>query len=226
MLCCALAPWGLFAQNNALRQQVEQAYGLDQHLINGTLFYQTQNRTAGHPYLGRDEFIPGKVQVGPHWHATRLKYDIHRQDLVIEYLDLNGAPMQLRPVMDHIPSFYLGSLEFCRRQAEDQELFYQKVDFWGQSCLVQWSKSLNPVSNQSAILEQFGEARPSCFLEVQGRLEGFSGKGSFSKLFPPSRQKQVRKFLTRRQFSFRRTSAQALADTLHALEKHLDEQQP
>ena len=66
--------------------------GQDQELVNGMQYYNKHPRSLGHPYLLEGLVHQGSVTIrGKLYSDIWLKYDIHAQQVEVEYRTMNGA---------------------------------------------------------------------------------------------------------------------------------------
>lgn len=207
-----------FTQSDGFVRKVEQSFGINQNLVNGTLYFNQHLRSQGHPYLLDDVFEKGVLEIsGSLYPDVSLKYNIFRQQLELEYSEFSGAPGRIIVVSEHVDQFSLGGFHFVRKRSEDTDLFYQHVETANFSCYVQWSKKLIPVKTSTTIDEKFTKARPVFQLYIDKGLLEVRSKKSFSACFPEDQQKEIKKLLGRSRFSFRNASPAEIVITMQAV---------
>jgi hypothetical protein len=189
------------------------AYGQDQELVNGMQYYNKHPRSLGHPYLLEGWVHQGSVILrGKVYSGVWLKYDIHKQQVEVEYQTMSGGENQVILVGDRLDAFTIGDNEF-KRMVLDEELgeqFYQVIGGGPVILYIRWEKKLVPISGDSRFIEEFTTPRRSYMLEMNGSVQPFSNKKSFVALFPRAVQKDIKKLIKHNHLLIRSASAQQL----------------
>lgn len=189
------------------------AYGQDQELVNGMQYYNKHPRSLGHPYLMEGWVHQGSVIIrGKLYNGIWLKYDIHKQQVEVEYQTMNGADNQVILVGDRLDEFTIGEHYFKRMQLDEEvgEQFYQVIGEGQMILYIQWEKRLVPVSGDSRFIEEFTTPKRSYMLEMDASVQPFSNKKSFVALFPKGIQKDMKKLIKRNHLLIRSASTQQL----------------
>lgn len=202
----------VFGQQNTAQAEatsyvrlVKKGYGLDQDLINGFQYYNKHRFSTGHPYFQLDEFRRGSISIeGEFFPDVSLKYDIHSQNVELEYEKLSGGINQVITVFDRVDAFSLGDFQFQKRSIEGGPAnYYQLISTNCFTIYVFWEKDLLPLNGSTTYVEQFTDAKHSFWLDLDGVLTPFSSRKDFSKCFPEEDQKEIKRLLSRNQFRFR-----------------------
>lgn len=188
------------------------AYGQDQELVNGLQYYNRHPRSLGHPYLLEGWVHQGSVSLrGKIYPGLWLKYNIHAQQVEVEYQTVNGADNQVILVSDRVDNFSIGKAYFERlKLEEDQERFYQVLGADRMLWYIHWSKNLVPVSGDSRFMEEFTAPKRAYFLKLDGIIYSFSSKKSFLQIFPKDYQKDLKRLIKSNNIQIRSASSEQL----------------
>jgi hypothetical protein len=207
------------------------AYGQDQELVNGMQYYNKHPRAMGHPYMLEGWTHQGSVRLrGKLYSNIWLKYNIHTQQVEVEYQTLNGGDNQVVLVNDRLDDFTIEEAYFrritpdkAREHGLDPVQFYQVIGTGRMLWYIQWAKKLVPVSGDSRFIEEFTPPKRSYLLELDGRLHEFSNKKSFVKLFPKDMQKDMKRLIRANYLQFRTADTKQLELFILAAENLLKE---
>jgi len=191
---------------------VAWAYGQDQELVNGLQYYNRHPRSLGHPYLNEGLVHKGAVKLrGKLYNGIWLKYDIHSQQVEVEYQTMSGADNLVVLVGDRVDNFSIGDSFFERLLLEEgQPKFYQVIGEGRMVWYIHWEKKLVPVSGDYRFSEEYTSPRRSYFLELDGELHPFNSKKSLIQLFPKSNQKDLKNFFKSNQIQIRTATTRQL----------------
>lgn len=176
---------------------VVRTYGQDQELVNGLQYYNKHPRSMGHPYLMEGWVHQGSVTLrGKLYDGIWLKYNIHAQQVEVEYRTMNGADNQVILVNDRLDEFSIGENLFRKLMLEGtQEQIYQVVGRERMILYIGWWKRLVPVSGDSRFIEEYTPPKRNYLLNLDGTVYPFTNKRSFVRLFPKTIQKEMRKLI-------------------------------
>ncbi|MCD4770596.1 MAG: hypothetical protein K8R35_10575 [Bacteroidales bacterium] len=123
---------------------VENAYGLDQDLVNGIQNSNRYRSSEGHPYFQQDRFRNGSVSInGNIYQNVQLKYDLFSQSVEIKHEIVSGRNYHYITVSDRMTAFSLGEYEFRRLKIQDEQVrFYQVINTSHFTCFLHWEKNL------------------------------------------------------------------------------------
>ena len=184
---------------------VKKGYGLDQDLINGLQYYNRNTLSKGHPYFQTNQFRRGSISVeGEIFYNVSLKFDIHSQQVELEYKNFSGGRNQVVTIFDKVDAFILGEYQFQKLSIEEGiEKYHQVIPTSCFTVYVFWEKGLVPLSGSTTYTEQFTDAKHTFWLDLDGELTPFNSRKDFSECFPEADQKEVKRLLSRNQFQFR-----------------------
>lgn len=189
------------------------AYGQDQELVNGMQYYNKNPRSLGHPYLLEGLAHQGSVSIrGKLYSGVWLKYDIHKQQVEVEYQTMSGGENQVILVGDRLDNFTIGEQYFKRILLDEEqgEQFYQVIGSGEMILYIQWEKRLVPVSGDSRFIEEFTSPKRSYLLEMDGSVQPFTNKKSFVSLFPREAQKDIKRLIKQNRLLIKSASTQEL----------------
>jgi len=212
ILCVLISVSPVFGQQNISKADrssyahlVKRGYGLDQDLINGLQYYNRHTLSTGHPYFQNNQFTRGSISIkGEIFHDVRLKYDIHSQNVELEYEKFSGGKNQVITIFDQVDAFILGEYQFQRLSIEkESEKYHQVISTACFTIYVFWEKELLPLNGSTTHVEQFADAKHTLWLDLDGELTPFNSRKDFSECFPEEDQKEIKRLLSKNQFRFR-----------------------
>jgi hypothetical protein len=211
-------------------EMVNHAVGPDHHLINGYLFHNYYSNSLGHPYFYLDGFIPGSVTLeGTTYDGVMINYDIHKQQVVVEYENMSGGMNQLIMVNDHVDEFRIGPFHFIKTGPgwKDQSPagFHQVITTEHFSCHVFWEKQHYTTSGSTSLVEQFTEPHRTYYARVGETLGKFRNRRSFAALFPEEDQRKIRRHLRKSHAQFRKVDPASMLINLTELSGMLGEEE-
>lgn len=205
---------------------VVRAFGQDQELVNGMQYYNRNPRAMGHPYLLEGWVHEGSVRIrGRLYPDVWLKYDIHEQQVEVEYRTMNGADNQVILVGDRLDEFTIGDQYFKNLGLNGEpDQIYQVIGEGRIILYIGWRKKLVPVSGDSRFVEEFSPPKRTYLLELDGSIYRFTNKKSFVKLFPKEIQKDMRRLMKSNRLLIRTAPVKELELFLMAAQKLLEGQ--
>lgn len=195
---------------------LDQVYGLDQTLYNGKKYeYIAPLGTGGHPFLRSILFYPGSVTLkGISYHDIKLNYDIFNQQLLLQYAD-NTSPWNVIEVSTAwLTNFSLGSMNFERRNLEQQPRFYQVLGEGNVQILYFWRKNLNLNDAIGSSNFIFSPAVRDSYILTDGQLKPFSTKRSLVRLFAPGMRPEIKKYMRKNKVKIKKASDQVMAEMI------------
>lgn len=191
---------------------VVRSYGQDQELVNGMQYYNKNPRAMGHPYLMEGWVHQGSVRLrGKLYDGIWLKYDIHAQQVEVEYRTMAGADNQVVLVGDRLDEFTIGDQYFRRMLLEgEEEQIYQVIGNGRMILYIGWRKKLIPVSGDSRFIEEFTPPKRNFLLELDGTLYPFNNKKSYVKIFPKTIQKDMKRLIRNNHLLIRTATVEEL----------------
>lgn len=184
---------------------VDRAYGQDQELVNGLQYYNHHPRSLGNPYLLEGFAHQGSVSLRDVVYSDIwLRYDIHAQQVEVEYRTLNGADNQVVLVGDRLDYFQIEEHLFRNLSLDgESKRFYQVIGAGRMICYISWSKKLIPRVSDSRFTEEYTPPKRKYLLELDGKTSVFQSKSDFVKLFPAERKKEIKKLVRQNRMQFR-----------------------
>ncbi len=182
-------------------------YGLDQNLINGVKFYKSPEAVSGNEFFLNDKPSPGRITVnGIMYPNVFLKYDLVKQDVILEYNYPSGGKMQIIIDKEKITEFEIFNKTFKKYYFPSTgELFFQTLTAGDLVCLIYWQKILVPSTSSLQYVYIYSEEYRKTYLLFENKLCKFAGQRSFLKLFPEYGD-EIKKFIKRHQLEIRNIS--------------------
>ena len=214
----------------AYAELVNWAYGQDQELVNGLQYYNRHQRSLGHPYLLEGWVHQGSVSIrGKLYSNIWLKYDIHAQQVEVEYRTMNGADNQVILVSDRVKNFSIGNYYFERLNLGEElneslgsDHFYQVIGRERLLLYIRWEKKLVPVSGDTRFIEEYTSPKRDYLLKLYGSVQPFNTNKGFVKLFPESNQKDIKRLIKSNQIQIRSASPEQLELFMMAVSSFLE----
>ena len=212
---------------------VDQAFGSDQVLINGIQFSNQYIRVDGDPYWRDYQHREGAVCINDQWFSRQIwiRYNLYSSRVEIEYISPEGDRNQLITVPEQMSAFIIDGDEFRRMQmGEEEPAFYQVLSVGSWTCYIQWSVEMRGGGSSG---QSFAPPRRKYWLSPMGSESGsvswitFHDRKSYLESFPPERQKDFKKLLKQKKFSFRQATIphmeEMLESTIHLYEEEGDQ---
>lgn len=189
-------------------EHFNQAIGLDENLINGYKYIVEHPNRKGHPFLGSDEFKPGKLVINNTIYAhVDLLYDILNQDVLLSYKNSLGNVNYIVLHKGFITEFDIVDKHFKKLFFDETgSQFFQVVSNKQIMCLYFWEKTLVVSSSSLKSYYDYSDQNKKTFLVINDTLEQYKGKHSFVKLFPKELQGKIKKYINSRKINLRNAS--------------------
>jgi len=195
---------------------VENAYGLDQDLVNGIQYSNRYIRSEGQPYFLEDSCKNGSVSInGKIYQNVQLKYDLLSQDVEIKHAKISGRNYRYITISDRMEAFSLGEYEFRKLKIQEEpERYYQVISNRHFNCFVHWKKKLIPLDNSVIYIDHFTNPRVYYWLELDGETIAFNNRRAFARLFPGNIQREILKLFRQKHISFRNVGPDKILQTM------------
>jgi len=209
---------------DSLYTAYDQQYGLDMLLHNGEKYTSEVNPVKGHPFWRDDHGFVGDIYLkGGIFKARNLRYDISKQEFILNYKDYNQQSRQIV-----LNSYVIDSVRtdtFCfitHTHPEIPQRFVQRVYEGQLVCYISRKKDLNFESQGSNIGYHYTGEIKNYYLVFDGVVRPFSRKGNFLKLFSKENRKKLRAFLLSEQIDFKKMTARELKDLIAYCERIIE----
>ena len=226
ILCFFIYLFPVFGQQNApltkpgsYTHLVKKGYGLDQDLVNGLQYYNRHMFVTGNPYFQNDQFKKGSITIkGEFFYNVNLKFDIHLQNVELEYDNISGGRNHVITVFDQVDAFTLGDFQFQKLSIEEgNENYHQVISTDCFTVYVFWEKGLLPLNGSTTHVEQFTDEKHTYWLDLDGELTPFNSRKDFSECFPEANKKEIKRLLSRNQFKFRTAHVNEIVHNLKSV---------
>lgn len=184
--------------SSELRDELKGIYGADQGLVNGKIYHPAPYGSVnGHPFCLSDEWMEGQAVLdGRLYTGLMLKYDIVKNELVLNTLNLNNTSLQIILNTAKISTFMMGDNRFVRfpgSKNDDKPVFCELLSDGEVDYLLLRKKELR-INSGGATDFEYKEYFNN-YLYKDGELTGFRGRNSLFKLFP-GHKKEIRKYIS------------------------------
>ncbi|MDP5168956.1 MAG: hypothetical protein NWR72_01825 [Bacteroidia bacterium] len=91
------------------QDSANQAFGIDDYLVNGRPYAQQHLGAAGHPYLYQQEWQTGSIFINGHeYEESSIRFDLSTQTLVLRYTNPQNASVPIALSGHLVDSFDIG----------------------------------------------------------------------------------------------------------------------
>lgn len=200
----------LLAYCEAIEAQVysnnsDTVYGFDPLLYNGRIYsWVSPSNTNGDPYFTGKDFITGGVRVrGKSYDSLQLNYDIFNQQLLLKYINMEGATMILEISKSWLETFRLDRLDF-EFIPDGESRIYQVIKSDSVKILYYWKKDLKLDSFHGNSSFTFSRPIRTCTVMVNGVTGSYRNNREFVKAFPESYRKQLGNYMRMKRINVRK----------------------
>ena len=195
----------------------QNIYGIDQELINGVFYENKYYKAIGHPFLLKDEFFPGEINLrGKLYKDIELKYDIFEQHIIINY------SYDYKKLWVVLPDEFISEFSFKGMSFKKFEFpghfptFYQVIGNSDElQCLYHWSKKRNDSDHLRVYFSyEFTDEGRASYLLLDGQLLKYYNNLSFIKKFPKAMQNQVRKYIKSHDIKVSKSKDKLISDLI------------
>ena len=201
-----LANHALYAQTDSMQQSLfnqiyaaaEQAYGIDQELINGPLFENSNQDVTGIPYLLNYYTDQGSlIYRGKQYSNQNLRYDLYHQQLLLIYL-FDEVEYKLHLQKEFVTEFKIEDKKFINEAfgTKGDGKFYQVIgEDFPIRILYYWQKGLNNVTVNNPDKKTYSPEQKETFILINNSLESFNGNRSFTRKLASKRKPAIKEYL-------------------------------
>ncbi len=190
---------------DSLHADFDKAYGLDVLLNNGRKYYPDSNPVTGHPFWKSEDSFRGKLTIkGKTFFDQQLKFNLHKQEFLLIYLNLNGQEGQIILNSEVIDSVRTGTVLFVpNKNPEIEQNFIQLIHHGKLDCFIGWYKELKFNRIGVNIGYMYTSDRRKYYLVNNGVLYPFTGKSAFLRIFEGIQRSAIRKYMSSKRFRFK-----------------------
>jgi len=177
---------------------VEQQYGPDDQLINGRPYQPVNLKPEGHPYFHTDAWQPGMVYLaGRPYAAPKLKYNLERQQLAIQYDRPNGTYQKavVSPLL--LDSFRIGAHRFVNQRlvlpGTETPGYLEKI-FEAELAFYRYQQKVLTAPSSSKPDGKYTSLKDDFYLLREGQVHHIARRKDFLSAFPDHKS-QVRKYM-------------------------------
>lgn len=185
------------SQSQLKTHSIDEIYSLDQSLINGRRYTPPHPSTTGHPFLGDNSFSSGELVIrGIKYSNQKIKYDINKQSIVLEYVKITGGPDHIILNNEFIESFIIDNKKFIKIENDSTLLpgFYHCISAGNIQVLNYWKKDLVLNNGSNTSYYKYSDDIKIFFLRTNNITTRFRNNKSFYKLWPKKIANELRIF--------------------------------
>jgi len=198
-----------------IREYYDRSYGSDYNLLNGRL-YDLPYSASTHPFLDSDQFRPGNIRLNEDdYSGIPINYNIHDQQVVLQYISNSGFTRKLILNNELIESFQLDGKLFRKMTfPETGTRFFQVVRSGELSCYLYWEKKLHRTSTSFDTPFNYSKQTRRVYIYKNGQLHLISNRSSFTSLFNQAHMKEIEQYLKREKIHFRSATVESLSNLI------------
>ena len=202
----------LFSQSNSdkLIKFTSDAYGVDDILVNGSLYTYSHPVAFGDPFLMGDLFRKGSLFLrGRNFEDVLIKFDVESQKLVLKaYTD--SVSYEVIVLSDnYIKAFDIEGLFFVNISyfLDNTKLqgFYELIYSGDIHFVRSYEKEFLATYSSRYPRGKYSETKSSNFIILNEEKYKIKSKGDLFKLFPLGKQ-EIKKFIAQNKIKFRKAS--------------------
>jgi len=199
-----------------LKELFDQVNGPDYTLLNGRQ-YEVLNSGNTHPFFKTEQYRPGSVVLeGEAYEGVTINYDIHDQQLILQYPVNSGQDLQIVLNRESIDRFQIDGLTFRRMPfPESGSAFFQVLYPGDLSCFLLWKKTLIRSTVSGTTRYTYSKQSREVYLQREGQLFQVKNASSFTGMFDDAYQKEIKAFLRREKIRFRDASEKELLELMN-----------
>jgi len=219
----------IYNLSDAQDVHIEDCYGADPVLFNGTL-YRYYSPAQGTQYFRGNTFETGSITMdGIKYEGLSLNYDVFNQLLVLQF-ETTGGGIDRIPLSDgRLESFTLYGAGFVViGDSNHKPAIYRTVGDGELKVLHRYTKLTGIGSSVTNNRMQYLPMLETMFLYDGERLMKFTGNKAFAALFPEDKQREIRKYLRQNRINMKRAEDKDIEGVLtrFSLKKPDGEAQP
>jgi len=208
--------------NLSTSQQVlavaNQFYGLDDLLVNGTLYLPYHPRAEGNPYFQEEKWAHGKIVIiGKSFENIEFIYNIETDKVIIQSNDILQNKMAVILNRDFVDAFYIDEHDFINLDqlnlANSEKGFAELIYRSGLTFIVKHKKDFLKQYSQSNQFGSYSKLKSEKFIQSNGQLKKLPTRKSFLDYFKPSRS-QIIKYIRTNNIRYKTASKQELSGLL------------
>jgi len=224
--CFSQSGNSVIPETDSLSDYIHMKYGLDQELINGTLYYVLNVQHKGHPFFPEDKFYKGSITLrGKLYDQVQLKYDNYSQYLILAYTDFEERYNQLIINSIHVDSFCLGIHRFQSLViAGHAQRFYQLIESGPLTCYIHWNREVHTLDYdyEFKYTHEYSAPIGTYFIRYKNQIQAFSNRNSFISVFPESLHREIRKYFRQHKLLFRKAGPAEIQNLLNFVSRRLE----
>lgn len=180
--------------------------GLNDEIINGTLYLLPNKNIQGSPFLLENDWDYGDVFIkGEKYENVLINYDLTMDELLMKYQTPDGLMNILSLNKSQVDSFYLSQKTFVKliSPSESNLTFYEKISDVADMLVIKHKKKFLNIYNSITPYGKFSTESEVLYLFKSGILHKIDTKKRFLALFEKELQEKINKYLKNNDISFK-----------------------
>ena len=208
---------------NALISKTEAALGLDDELVDGEIYYQTNLSAKGHPFYQTEDWVSGSATVNGKVHKNlSLKLNIETNQLIMKITQKSGSSSSIVLNSGFVESFSLGTSQFINTGLISVEglsaNFYEEIYNGNFTFYTNYRKTFVSEYNSKNPYGRYSKTYVSYFIVDDSSTAKISSKGSLLSYFEPYK-KELKRFMSKNKIKYNKANP----GQLHALMQFCDD---
>ncbi len=204
-------------QIESLLMESDSVYGKDIRLLNGRIYFPSNQIANGHPYFISPDWINGTVTLyGKTFAGVKLNYDIYKDNLVYLYESSGGMKIRILLNKNQVATFTLGDHTFTVHDFPAgnyiTEKQYFEVLFKGKVSLFnKKTKKFEAVATRDNPYGKYADAKITRYVLKEDRFYKINNKSSLLKVFY-DKEYEIKKYIRKNKIHVRRASDQEMTE--------------
>lgn len=202
----------------AFINKTEQIYGVDDELINGYPYRAPHHMIQFHPYFQQEGWQYGTLYMnGEIFRNKQVKYDLVEDAMILKADLQDGVTKLIHLNSLHVDSVRMANQLFVHSRkyfpADSIDTYYQEIfdaENGKLAFLIHHSKKFHSQYTGIAPKGRFSDVNSERLLIRNGKTYKVNRRRSFLKVFEREQRRKLRKFLSRKDFHYRKASPQQL----------------
>jgi hypothetical protein len=191
---------------DSLKVEFDKLYGYDVLLNNGRKYFEGGNPVIGQPFWkNQDPFVADLTFSGRTFKGQLLKYNLHKQEFILVYKNLNGQLNQIILNNSTIDSITTGNCLFIPRiSPEIAQPFVQQIYSGKISCYLGRYKNLQFNTTGVNTGYKYSKDLSIYYIFKEGTLTKLVDRSSFLHIFQDKDRVLIRKYMASKKFRFKK----------------------
>lgn len=195
-----------------ISERAEEQYGPDPDLLNGRKYNFRYRSAEGNPFFEVYGESPSVIQIkGKRYEDQRIRFDIYRQQLILDFTDLSGATSSIVLNGEMVDHFSLGYIEFGKFPDKNGEERFGQVVYRDRiSCVYFWKKNYQSELKDGQRYFNFSGPLRDAVIIRGDQVCAYKNKTSFLKCFLKEDRKDLKMQMRQQRINPRKATDQQM----------------